>query len=255
MNQQESEVDFEAQAKEDGWSPQSEWNGDPAKWITAEEFVKRGEKILPLVNAKLRKERERTAKLEADVSELREGNKQFLQFHEQTLAKERKERDAVIAQLEAERKKAITDGDGDAFDRADKKLQEARTTPPPKPAGPSPDMQAWLVENPWYTTDKKMQKIADGLSDVLAEENPTLKGRAFLDKLAELVKVEMPHKFQNARREASTTESHERKTPSKTGRTYEDLPADAKASCDKFIKTIPGFSKEKYLAHYDWRQQ
>lgn len=254
MNQ-ESEVDFEAQAKEDGWMPQSEWKGDPARWVDAKTFVERGQQFLPIVQAKFRKSLEKIDALSAEVSELKEGNKQFLQFHEQTLAKEKKERERVIAELESERKKAITEGDGDAFDRADKKLQEAKTAPPAKPAGPSPDMQAWLVENPWYTTDKKMQKIADGLSDVLAEENPTLKGRAFLDKLAELVKAEMPHKFQNARREASTTENHERKTPSKTGRTYEDLPEDAKAACDKFVKTMPGFTKEAYLAHYDWRQQ
>lgn len=249
------ENDFEARAREDGWMPESEWKGDPAKWIPAEEFVKRGENFLPIVNAKLRKERERTAKLEADVNELREGNKQFLQFHEQTLAKEKKEREKAIADLEAERKKAITEGDGDAFDRADKKLQEARTAPPPKPAGPSPDMQAWLIENPWYTTDKKLQKMADGLSDILAEESPTLKGRAFLDKLAELVKAEVPHKFLNPRREQVTTENNERKTPSQKGRTYDDLPADAKAACDKFVKTMPGFTKEAYIQHYDWSQQ
>jgi hypothetical protein len=252
---QENEVDYEVQAKEDGWMPQAEWKGDPSRWVDAKTFVERGQAYLPIVQAKFRKSLEKIDSLSAEVNELKEGNKQFLQFHEKTLAKEKQEHAKVIAELEAERKKAITDGDGEAFDKADKKLQEARTAPPPKSAGPSPEMQAWLIENPWYTTDKKLQKITDGLSDVLAEEQPTLKGRAFMDKLTELVKAEVPHKFQNPRREQSTTESNERKTTSQKGRTYDDLPPDAKAACDRFVKTMPGFTPEAYIKHYDWSQQ
>jgi hypothetical protein len=257
MNQQES--DFEARAREDGWMPEAEWKGDPAKWIPAEEFVKRGENFLPIVNAKLRKERERTAKLEADVNELREGNKQFLQFHEQTLAKERKEREQAIAELEAERKKAVTNGDGEAFDAADKeikRLEAARATAPSSsPPTPSPHVLKWKEENPWYDTDVGMTKLADRLSNALALEQPNLKGKPFLDKLSEMVKEVLPHKFQNPRREQSTTESHERRPQSKTGRAYEDLPEEAKAACDKFVKTMPGFTKEAYLKHYDWSQK
>lgn len=250
MSEQETARDFETEARREGWAPKEEWHGDPEKWIDAETYVKRGESILPIVNAKLRKERERTEELAKTVAELKEGNAAFLQFHEQTLEKAKKERETLIAELEAERKKAITEGDGEAFDRADKQLQEARRTPVDQPKV-NPEIAAWKAENEWYEKDAALTAIADALSNVLARENPTLKGKAFLDKLTERVKQEVPHKFQNQRREQQITEDNTRKT-AKKGRGFDDLPADAQAACMKFVKTIPGYTKEKYLSAYDW---
>ena len=40
------------------------------------------------------------------------------------------------------------------------------------------------------------------------------------------------------------------------GRSYEDLPAGAKAACDKLVKSMSGlkkpFTREDYCANYDW---
>lgn len=252
-NEAEKTVDFESQAREDGWVPKEEWKGDTSRWVDAKTFVERGQTFLPIVQAKFRKSLDTIDVLKKEVDELKSGNKEFREFHEKVLAREQKEREKLITELEAQRQKAITDGDGEAFSRADKKLQEARSEPPKKP-GVSPETQAWLTENAWYTTDPVMKAVADGLSDLVAAENPGLKGKPFLDKLGEKVREQMPHKFQNARRETSTTEDHGRKSASKKARTYDDLPADARKACDRFTKTIPGFTKEAYLSQYDWSE-
>jgi hypothetical protein len=247
--------DFESEAKTDGWVPLAEWKGDPAKWIPAEDFVKRGENILPILNAKLRKERERTESLVATVEELKEGNKLFREFHEKTLTKAQAERAQAIADLEEQRAKAITEGDGQTFTQTDKKLQELRAEPKKEPPKESPEVTAWKAANTWYGTDVETSAIADGLSDVVARENPGLKGRAFLDKLTERVKSVVPHKFENPRRQEQITVDGQRKGSNGKGRAYEDLPADAKLACDRFVKTIPGFTKEAYLTQYDWSEK
>jgi hypothetical protein len=247
-----SERDFESEAKAEGWVPLEAWKGDPSKHVDAETFVKRGEEILPIVNAKNRKLTETVEDLRKTVEDLKLGNSQFREFHEQSLAKERQAKESAIAQLEAARKKAITDGDGEAFDRADKQISKLRAQP--VNTGLSDGQKAWLAENTWYQSDIVLRALADGLSDGLARERPELVGKKeFLDELTKRVKAEMPHKFENPNRQRTTVED----APNRGGangkaRTYENLPAEAKAACDRFVRTIPKFTKEQYLATYEW---
>lgn len=253
MNESDTQDrDFETEAAEDGWQPLEQWKGAPEKWVDAKTFVERGEQFLPIVNAKNRKLTEKVENLTAKIADLESGSAEFRKFHEQAIAGAKRERDQAIKDLEAERQRAVSEGDGEAFARADRQLQELRSEPETPPQAP-PDMQAWLTENSWYQTDPKLAAIADGLSDVVKRDHPHLKGRAFLDKLTEIVKAEVPHKFTNTRRETPGAEGNgNTPPPRKKERTYADLPQDAKTACDKFVRTIPGYSKEQYLADYQW---
>jgi len=254
MSETNETRDFEAEARSSGWVPQSDWKGPPERWVDAQKFVERGEQFFPFVQAKLKKSLDKIDQLEATVGELRTGNEEFRRFHETALAKQKREHEETIASLEAARSKAVTEGDGEAFAKAEKDLQEARKQPVAATAaaktGIPPDVQAWMTENPWYTTDRQLKAITDGLSDDLAAEQPNLKGRPFLDELAKRVKTVAPQKFTTQR--PVTTEGHNGGGSSKKDRSYEALPAEAKAACDKFVKNIPGFTKEAYLALYDW---
>lgn len=257
MSQQESDDrDYESEAKTSGWVPQDQWKGPADRWVDARTFVQRGEQFFPFVQAKLKKSLEKIDVLEGTVNELREGNKQFREFHEQSLAREKREREKVISELEAARKKAVSEGDGEAFAEADRKLQEARSQPQPKESnGPDPETQAWLNENPWYNSDPTLQAVADGFAGLVKRTKSHLSGKAFLDEVARLTREEVPHKFQNQRRDTVTTEDHTRKTVSNSkAKTYENLPSDARAACDRFVKTIPGFTKEAYLSQYEWSE-
>lgn len=248
-----SERDYEAEARAEGWVPPHEWKGDPAKHVDAETFVKRGETILPIVNAKNRKLVEQVEDLRKTVDDLKLGNSQFREFHEQSLARERQQREAAIKQLEAARTKAINDSNGEAFAEADRRINELRTQPA-KQSGLSDAQRAWLTENPWYQSDRVLRALADGLSDGLAAERPELVGRReFLDELTKRVKAEMPQKFENPNRQRSVVENT---TPNGNGngkaKTYDNLPSEAKVACDRFVRTIPGYTKEKYVAEYAW---
>lgn len=250
------ERDFEAEAKAEGWVPQDQYKGDPARFISAEDFVKRGETITPILNARLKKEREKVTDLERRFQEREGVFAEFQTFQEKALKKANEERAEAIAELEAARTKAVTDGDGQAFTQADAKLQKLREEePPPKKEEQrdSPAVTAWKTENPWYGTDMELTDIADGLSNSVGRENPGLKGKAFLDKLTERVKAVVPKKFENPRRGEKLVEDGNRKRSEKD-KGYDDLPDDARKACEKFVKTIPGFTKEKYLSTYDWRE-
>ena len=242
---------FEEEAGHDGWVTQDEWKGDPAKWVNAKTFVERGEQFLPIVNAKLRKERERTEKLERDVAELREGNRAFREFSEQALARERTERERAVQQLEEQRAQAITDGDGQRAVALEREIREAGRQPVAKSNGMDVELAQWQADNPWYNTEPTMRAIADGLSDLVAAENPGLKGRSFLDKLTEKVRKEIPHRFPDQPRTVPLGEENRRKLETKS-KTFENLPPQAKAAFVQFERTIPGYTKEQYLAQYDW---
>jgi len=255
MSTNEGEVrDYEAEARAHGWQEQAAWKGPPERWADAKTFVERGEQIFSYVQAKNRDLLKTVENLKGEVGELKEGNRLFNEFHEKTVSKERRERDAAIAQLEAERAKAITDGDGQAFTLKDRQIREMQAEPPRAEQIP-PATQAWLNENGWYQTDPVLKSIADGLSDLIARENPGLKGRAFLDRLTERVQAEVPHKFKNSRREEHITEGHEpKKVQNSKAKTFENLPEEAKNACARFERTIPGFTKDKYLSNYDWSE-
>lgn len=243
----DKEVDYAALAAEDGWVPQADWKGPAERWVDAKTFVERGAQILPIVQAKNRKLVETVDELKRTVAEIQEGSKSFREFSEKAIERERAEKAQLVADLEKARQQAVTDGDGEAFAKADKALAQARA----ETVGPTPEVQGWLNDNAWYTTDDTLRAVADRFSEKLKKENPALKGRAFLDKITEHVKAELPNKF-GAKREP-TTEDNVRKTQTKV-RSYETLPPEARAACDKFVKTIPGFTKEAYLSQYDWSE-
>lgn len=244
------ERDFEQEARAEGWVPKEEFKGDESKWVDAETFVKRGEEILPIVNAKNRKLVGEIEELQKTVEELKLGNSQFREFHEKEIEKQKRQRDEAIRELEAARKKAITDGDGEAFEKADKALSEVKSEPDQKNQL-SDDQKAWLAENRWYEEDDTLQAVADGLSGVLAKRRPDLVGkRAFLDELTKLVREEMPHKFENPNRQKQTVEDSRPKGKTGGGKTLDDMPEADRKTFERFKKTIPGFDLERAVKNY-----
>jgi hypothetical protein len=82
-------------------------------------------------------------------------------------------------------------------------------------------------------------------------------GLSVAERLAEVknrTKKEYPDKFGNPRREqaSSVAEPGAQPTRQKKGKTYDDLPAEAKAACDKYVRNIPKYTREDYVKDYDW---
>jgi hypothetical protein len=76
----------------------------------------------------------------------------------------------------------------------------------------------------------------------------------WLESIGTAVKRAFPHKFSNPNRKAAASVdagANRGGGPGRLkGKTYNDLPADAKAHCDKLVTSVPKYTKEKYVKDY-----
>jgi hypothetical protein len=257
------------EAESQGWVPKERFRGNESDWVDADTFVKRGREILPI----LRKNNENLVKdLQAtkeQLKEFREAAEEFKKFQKEAYERKASEYEDRIREIKESRAQAISDGDGqkvnaldDALDQAKEDLKEAKQavieadtvkTPEPAPQAMEPELQSWLDSNSWFGQDKRMTGIANGIGDSLRLEFPMLKGKAFLDKLDEVLAEEFPNKFGEKKSPASRVESGSGRQGrgGSNAQSYDNLPADAKAACDKFVKQKL-MTKEEYVQSYDW---
>jgi len=258
----------ETEARSQGWVSQDEFRGNERDWVDAETFVKRGREILPIVrknNEKLLKELHEARKI---AEEARTTAKEFQKFQKEQYERKAKDLETQLVQLKTLRKEAITSGDGDrvidleeASDSLKEELQETRAlakAPIPEPEQTqqvAPELQSWLDKNDWFGNDVRSTGIANGLGEALRKENPSLVGKAFLDKLDEELQTVLPEKF-GKKKVANPMDgvgASGTGRPTKSKRSYDGLPGEAKAACDRFVKQGL-MTKEQYIESYDWSE-
>jgi hypothetical protein len=243
-----SEVNYEEEASKDGWVPQEEWKGAPEKWVDAQTFVENGQKINGILKSKVER-------LESALEENKRAAKEFKEWTDKQREKERTELKSRIAELEKEREKAVSEGDGQKFTEVDREIRKLEKAPQDDPL--KEIAAAWQTENTWYKprSDDELSIYADGIADRVAAEGYT--GRAYFNEITRRVQSRFPEKFDNPRRSAPASveaPGASRDRPS-NGRSFNDLPPDAKAQCSRFLKEIPGFTKEAFLEQYDWDEE
>ena len=237
--------DWESEAKSQGWNA----DFDGANAVDAETFVRKGEEILPIVNAKNRELKDKVEMLTGRMDELQKGHQQYVQ-------NARDEKAALIAQLEDTRKTAIDNNDGESFNEADRKINELRTAPQDTTPKRSPVTEAWIASgNDWYDNDPVLAEHADRLAEKLVQQKPYLYGKKeLLDELTKVMHEAHPDKFKNSNRERQTVEDTNARKPSKAARSYDDLPQEAKDACDTFVTDIKGFTREQYVSSYQFEE-
>ena len=249
-----SEIELEAARM--GHIPLDQWRGDPEDWTDAEAFVKRGREIMPMLRKNNERLLSKLAEQERQQMEDRKTFEEFRKFHEQTLEKQKAD---ALAQLRAARKEAIATGDGEAFDQADERIrriesvQEEKRETVQKPAA-NPIFEKWMERNDWFTKDPALRAVADSLVDVIRADGVYDVGTPeFLEEVTRRVRAVSPNKFQNpARQAAAAVDSPAPRSRKPGGKTYDDLPAEAKQMCDQFMKVIPGYTREAYVLNYQW---
>ena len=240
----EAERDFETEARADGWVPKTEWKGPEEKWRPAEEFVSVGENINGILKNKV-------DRLETRINELTTSNREITEFAKQSQAKDRKESERLISELEGLRQQAVTDGDGAAFTKADTEIHNLRKEPPPTQS--NPEAERWLGGNQWYANNPKLAAYADGISDRLRDQGYNDHGTAYFEELTRQVKETFPDDFGNSHRSQPTAvETGGEVAIDREAQTFDNLPADAKVQFARFERDIPGFTKEQYVEQYDW---
>lgn len=174
-----------AEAADLGWVPIERWQGKPEEWRDANEFVRRGREIQPILRNALKKERERTAALEeklkaqgATVAELRE----YLAKVEERATKN------ALASLKKAQREALAAGDHEAAGEYADQMDELKDSPSavpkasaqPQPQQMHPEVAAWMSANPWYSEENtEMLEYANGVAATLMQKRA---GTAFTPK-------------------------------------------------------------------------
>lgn len=260
------------EAMSQGWVPKDRFKGNESDWVDADVFVKRGREILPILrknNENLIKDLQNTKQ---QLQDFKEAAEEFKKFQKEAYERKAQEYEKRIQEIKESRAQAISDGDGrkvnaldDALDQAKEEFKEAKQAikdadkvvePVNQQTTIEPNLQAWLDRNTWFGQDRRMTSIANGIGESLRLEFPGLKGDAFLEKLDEVLAEEFPNKFKDKSKSPTSRVESGSGRQSRSGngsgaQSYENLPAEAKAACDRFVKQKL-MTREQYVADYDW---
>jgi hypothetical protein len=262
----QGEAASEALARRRGWVPKEEFEGDATKWVDADTFIERGNNF----NSTLKKE---LAAVKAELANFKGTAEAFKKFHAEAMKGKQSELDTALKQLKSQHREAIRDGDDDAADalegrmdvlRKDKAdLQKELDNPTIEPKG-APDLktatpeavetlQAWVKDgNEWFENDLPMQAYALKIAEQLAANGETLRGRSFMEKVGKQVRADFPHKFSNPNRQREgSTESGQQSVKTGPARTAKDLPEEDRKLMKEFI-SAGWVTEEKFLKDYRW---
>ena len=196
-NQTKEDVDttvsIEDRAREQGWRPKEEFDGDASKWVSAETFVAKGELIdrIESLGKKL-KESEKTMKMLAE-------------HHNKVKDTEFKR---AVDFLKSQKKAAYESGDVDKIielddqlanvretQKAQKQQEQINVTPEAHPA-----FQSWVSENKWYETNAEMRADADAFGEAYARNNQDKTPAEVLEYVTKKIKKAFSEEFTNPNR-------------------------------------------------------
>jgi len=269
-------MNIEDQAKQLGWVPQEQFRGPAEAWVDAETFVRKGEEILPLVRANNKKLHTELAQTQQQVRELKQlveagtdSLKAFEEFHRDSLTRALEQQ---RIELTKDLKAAREDGDVERELQVQDQLEENRTarkeatTKPVVPAvtktqvEPSTDVDPefldWHKDNSWFGTDKKKTAFANGLAQSLRADpdNKDLTGRAFFDEVTKQVEKAFPSESDDRQFDKVGGAADTSPRGGRGRKTFDALPADARAACDRFGERLVGEGRA-YKTLADWRNQ
>jgi hypothetical protein len=263
--------DIEARAAAMGWVPQETFRGNPDRWTSAEEYVERGETLLPIVKAQSRKLEHQVTALVAESQQLKaalaasqEAIEDLKEVGvEATKAAVKRARLDLMSELKSakedgdvERELRITDEltDLKAAEKAAPAPARIAPTPvaPPAPAQ-HPDFAEWAKANPWIYTDERKAQRALGIANQLRgdPQYDGIEGLPFYRLVEE--------RLEGGTRPAASKVGGARQTSGSaagTGGTgYASLPQEAKDTCERQAKKLVGEGKafktvEEWRAHY-----
>lgn len=181
---------IEQKALEMGWRTKEDFQGSEDEFIDAKEFVRRQ----PLFE-----------KIESQNRQIKNITKALGQLKEHYTKVREVEYDNALKDLKSQRREALTQGDGEAFEKLDDKIKEAETQKEqleqlninvPQQEEAHPEFISWKTRNRWYDTIGYMKEFAD--SEGRRLHSSGMKPEAVLREVEKLVKQEFPNKFRNS---------------------------------------------------------
>lgn len=260
--------DIEREARNMGWVPEEEFRGNKDHWVDAEQFVERGRQVLPILvqnNKRLQRELLTRDQKIGNLESSLENQQALLESLEDRYGRITKQAvaDAKV-RLKAELKQAREDDDLDAeldIQEQMRNLDKVETTPPVKKKDPpkqqtaalSQEFQEWQAENSWFGQDKKKTKEILRIAEDLREDGNVLEGVAFMEECARILEERNPSGQNNnaSRAPINRVDSGSSRGSSRGGKSFADLPAEAKEACWQDVEELVGPDK-RYKTQKDW---
>jgi hypothetical protein len=270
-SQASPELQKEAEAM--GWIPPARFRGDVDRFVDAEEYIKRGETVLPIV-------KEQNRRLHSEVAELRTksatqesalaaATKAIEEIEERHSVETAKAVEAAKRQLKAQLAQASEAGDHDAVAeitsrmvdlkaaddkaKAEKPAAAVVVTKPETYEAP-PELKAWNARNEWFGTNKRKTALALAIAQELRDGGETSVGEIFFDKIAVEVNKELGiaeprgDKVEGGRNGSGD----DARSGARGGKGFANLPPEAKQACDADSKKFVGEGK-RYKTQQEWR--
>ena len=265
--------EVQAKAEKMGWIPPSRYRGEAERFVDAEEYVARGEQVLPIVRAQNQRLQGELEALKASQAEtqaaLARATAALEEIDERHTVATQKAVEQAHKDLKVRLAAAHEEGDHAAIAEItglmiDLKTASAEDVPAkkkdePKPVVPAaavvpPDLKEWQVANPWFGTDKRKTALALGVAQELRDSGTELTGVAFYEKVREEVEATLSG-GKPAESKVEGARGSDSGTSRPSGRSsFSALPADAKAACDAEGRNFVGNGK-RYKTLDDWRKR
>lgn len=243
--------DYEAEARAQGWVPEAEFKGDrrPAQFLDAETFVKRGEELTPFIRKENQSLKRQLDETKADFAKRVERlERSATQGIEALKRQHQSELDSVRSQMRA----AVEAGDTKEFDRLEKVrdglVEKAPKIEEPEKVDPEKDFEArrtaWVNENSsWFDEDKDpdLYDWVVGRSQRIGAANPNKSFEQVMALTAAEAKKAFPDKFGgkktgNGQSAVDAGSDFSGVFGGKGKKTEADLPAEAKAAGQRFVR-------------------
>ena len=271
--------DVQAKAREIGWRPPTEFKGDPQKWVDADEYLRRGEEVLPLVKAtnkrleaQLGNVLDENRRLAAQVEEMRQSMDDIAKFNAEQLQQRLTEQKR---ELTARLREARKEDDDRAIEELEEALEEnadARQKLKEKPAPTkredggqqtpqtTPEFEAWKGRNTWFggssTLDLAKTAAAQAFGAKAAAAGK--RGQAFFDAIDEMLAEAYPAPAKRSDPTEEGRPSGGGGSSSSRASGFSSLPAEAKAKAreqsSRFVGPNKMFKKEEEWFSYFAKQ-
>jgi hypothetical protein len=217
------QVETERRARNMGWRPRDEFRGDPDRWVDADEFVERGERLLPLLQERSRAADRTITDLRDQVTRQGETLNSMLQTARNA---ERVGYRRAMQELNEKRTQAVERGDMQAFAAVEQAIRELGPEPvaePQRPAAPAPGQPqanhdpavvAWVNRNAWFRNDPVANVAMIAAMQQVERERPGDSVDEHLLAAEAVIRRRFPEHFPAARRSgngAASPQSEQRR--------------------------------------------
>ena len=185
-------------AKKKGWKPLEDYDGDPADWIDAKEFL--GREPLFEANRDLKRQlKQQHDKYEGDFKTL---SSQFTQMNEAAYKR-------ALNELNQQRDMAIVDKDLAAVKQLDSQIDETKkahvsniqqTAQTQQNPSETQYMKDWRSKNEWFDSDPTLQDEAVSIGVGYMMKNQGTSQEKMLEYVEDRIKKIYPEKFPSKKR-------------------------------------------------------